>query len=71
MAVRLSYKLIRSVPGWGQTKGEWLRVQISYEFGRMFSPRARFRSADEAGRFIGRFYPDLIGKCSGVEELRL
>jgi len=31
--------------------------------------RERFNSAKDAEHFIARFYPDLIGKCTGIDEL--
>lgn len=69
MAVRLSYALISVAPGWGQPEGQALKIHIEYASGRSLSLPERFPTAAEAGQFIERFYPDLIGKCTGIDQI--
>ena len=69
MAVRLSYKLIAVAPGWGHPKGESYRIHIEYASGRSMSLPGRFKSATEAIAYVKRFYPELDGRCTGVDEL--
>jgi hypothetical protein len=69
MAVRLSYSLISAAPAWGQPRVHKLRIHILYASGRSQSRPERFDCATEAVQFIDRFYPDLVGKCTGIEVL--
>lgn len=66
---RLSYSLVASPPPRGSALKHSLRIDVVYASGRVMSFRERFKSVKEAEHFIARFYPDLIGKCTGIETL--
>lgn len=67
--LRLSYSLVVCAPPRGSVLKEALRIHVQYASGRLMPSRERFNSAADAKHFVSRFYPDLIGKCTSVDEM--
>jgi hypothetical protein len=67
--IRLSYHLVLCPMPAGSTSPPFLKVKVVYASGRTNFLREQFKDTDSVERFLKRFYPDLIGKCTSVEEL--
>jgi hypothetical protein len=67
--IRLSYHLVLCPIPAGSTKSPLFKVKVVYASGRTNYLREQFKDTDSVERFLKRFYPDLIGKCTSVEEL--
>lgn len=68
--VRLFYSLVACDPPRGSRDGQSLRILVTYASGKQKVLRADFQTPAEAENYIAVFYPDLIGKCSEIAELR-
>ena len=65
--VRLSYALVAMpIPKFASDLHS-LGIEVTYASGKVNRYRPRFATAEEADRFIARFYPDLVGKCTSIQ----
>lgn len=67
---RLSYSLIACDPPKGSAQRRCLRIKVLYASGKELFLRADFRTPGEAEAYIARYNPELIGKCTHVDQLR-
>lgn len=65
--IRLSYRLLTSSGVEGSTRPPMLRISVAYASGRTNCLPEQFSDTARVERYLKRFYPDLVGKCTAIE----
>ena len=63
--IRLSYALIPAEVRKGSSEPPKLRISVMYASGSRKSFPGRFDTEQDVELYLTRFYPELIGKCTG------